>query len=80
MKLIIDIPQDVIAYVKETYKGNDVLYCAIKYGIPLDDVKTEINNLPRCWKSEDYEDAIQDAIEIIDKHIGERSNDGINMV
>lgn len=40
----------------------------------IEDIKSEINNLPRCWKSEDYEDATQDAIEIINRHIGERSN------
>ena len=36
MKLIIDIPEDVFTYIKEEYFGNDVAYCGVKYGIPLD--------------------------------------------
>ena len=37
MKLVIDIPEDVVADVKDTYTGDDVLYCAVKYGTPLEE-------------------------------------------
>lgn len=42
MKLIIDIPEDVMLDVKNTYVGNDVLYCGVKYGTPLDTHDEEI--------------------------------------
>lgn len=72
MKLIIDIPEDVIAYVKETYIGDDVLYCAVKYGTPfnsvIDDIKAEIADIYVGYRH-GYE-IRNDALEIIDKHIG----------
>ena len=42
MQVVIDIPEDVVADVKDTYTGDDVLYCAVKYGKPLDDIRSKI--------------------------------------
>ena len=39
MKLVIEIPEDVVVDIKDTYTGDDVLYCAVKYGTPFDDAK-----------------------------------------
>ena len=35
MKIVIDIPEEIIFDIKESYMGADVLYCAVKYGTPL---------------------------------------------
>ena len=35
MQIVIDIPKDIIYDIKESYMGEDVLYCGVKYGTPL---------------------------------------------
>ena len=35
MQIVIDIPEEIIFDIKESYMGADVLYCAVKYGTPL---------------------------------------------
>lgn len=35
VKLIIEIPKEIADDIKEAYKGDDVLYCAVKYSTPL---------------------------------------------
>lgn len=75
MKLVIDIPEDVVVDIKDTYTGDDVLYCAVKYGTPLDDIKAEIKNDACCGMNERYCDGLRKALKIIDKHIGERSEE-----
>ena len=35
MQIVIDIPEDIIYDIKESYMGEDVLYCGVKYGTPL---------------------------------------------
>ena len=72
-KLIIELPKEIADDIKETYKGNDVLYCAVKYGTLLDDVKAEIRELRDSWEKDCYHDeaeALNIALKIIDKHIG----------
>lgn len=91
MKLIIDIPKDVVADVKDTYTGDDVLYCAVKYGKPytnhnakafkecqrlrqaVEDIKAEINQI--CDDNGYQRIHKDDVFKIIDRHIGERSED-----
>lgn len=34
-EVVIKLPDEVYEDVKATYNGTDVLYCAVKYGIPL---------------------------------------------
>ena len=41
MEIVISIP-DEIANDLKNYKGNDVLYCATKYGKPLEKVLEDI--------------------------------------
>ena len=50
MEIVISIP-DEIANDLKNYKGNDVLYCATKYGKPLEKVLEDIRA-----KIEDEED------------------------
>ena len=73
MKLIIDIPEDVIAYVKETYIGDDVLYCAVKYGTQLEDIKSEIADIYVGYRH-GYE-IMADVLEVLDKYIGKENNE-----
>ena len=71
MKLIIDIPDN-------EYKQNRCYYDSVYHGIPLDDIKAEIEehvfvnqslNVDRaralCW-----------CLDVIDKHIGKTESEG----
>ena len=86
MKLIIDIPQDIYDYRDdEDYikMSADKISNVLQNGTPLDDIKTEIEQLnPVDYGSMfSYEshngakDMKMDVLDIIDKHIGERSED-----
>lgn len=75
MQIVIEIPEDVMLDVKNTYVGNDVLYCGVKYGTPLEDIRAEIEQIEegissyhndRPWIFKD------EVLEIIDKHTGVR--------
>lgn len=48
MKIVIDIPEEVIEDIKKTYEGCDVLYVAVKYGTPLDDKTGHWDKSCRC--------------------------------
>lgn len=66
IKLVIEIPQEVHEHAKNTSEDRTDEYSAMRAianGIPLDDVKAEINE--RLW-----EDDAERVFEIIDKHIG----------
>ena len=93
MKIVIDIPDKLY----EEYIANGIIYNtdsfrlfeAIANGIPLDDIKAEINQYGSIWvqytikghTDKDIEDLIEDVLSqakrqvlnIIDRHIGERS-------
>ena len=89
MKLVIDIPQKVKeAFDKASkddinfcfYDYNSVIGKAIKYGTPLDDVRQEIKSMYHTVEFMDefgsgYNYALDEIIEIIDKHIGKRNKD-----
>lgn len=75
MKLIIDIPDHIYSMVTNTgtfgcYRYNTSK--AIRQGIPLDDIKTEIPKLSH-WQTDDGQDLLMvaDALEYIDRHTGE---------
>ena len=92
MKLIIDIPEKTIAHIRSNYghgyKGlydedRDKIVDAIYHGIPLDDVKAEIqakyDSIP--WQYIQYDDGWIDALEwvlyILD-NIGKESEEKVN--
>ena len=35
VEIIVKLPDEIYEDIKATYNGDDVLYCAVKYGIPL---------------------------------------------
>ena len=83
MKLVIDIPEDVVADVKDTYTGDDVLYCAVKYGTPFDDAKYHEEHGEVIAAKELWEDAeralraiddIKTEIEELEENIAELPN------
>lgn len=75
MKLVIDIPEEIYIEKKEDYIG-DTLDRAIANGIPLEDIKTEIEDLTTYCSLDVYGKKYpvydkKDVIEILDKHIKE---------
>ena len=83
MKLIIDIEKDYYEIIKhEVEHGHDFKpYILIAHGIPLDDIRKEINDLPKTYPFINHIDTYvktDDVIRIIDRHIKERSNDAIS--
>lgn len=75
MKLIIDIPEKIIAHIRSNYghgyKGlydedRDKIVDAIYHGIPLDDVKAEIEGL-RCGQPL-RKFVVDECLSIIDKY------------
>lgn len=70
VKLIIEIPKPMYESVQSgTYCGT--LYEELKNGIPLDDVKAEIQNDACNYWGDEFVDGINHALEIID-NIGKR--------
>ena len=35
VEIIVKLPEEVYEDIKATYNGDDVLYCAIKFGTPI---------------------------------------------
>ena len=77
MQIVINIPEDIIYDIKESYKGEDVLYCGVKYGTPLpkvlDSIKAEIEKEIEWAKEhgcDEWLGAYGVCLEIINKHIG----------
>ena len=72
MKLIIDIPDKDYDEICKDYFLNDDIYTAIKNGIPLDDIRAELQdeyNDAKQWVGADnYLLGLKKAIEIIDKY------------
>lgn len=68
MKLIVDIPEDEYKAFQKSWRTIQScdygVACAIKRGIPLDEIKAKINE--RLW-----EDDAERVFEIIDKHMAE---------
>ena len=91
MKLIIDIPDniyDAIKKVQRIISGQrsgktllQILVNSVENGIPLDDVKAEINKniINEYTGQNEYEIALSDglelALQIIDKHIGKAESE-----
>lgn len=77
MKLIIDIPDISYKWVKTVMNREgavlfDEIYQAVGEGIPLEDIKAEIQgNYPLYLCPNPYEQAINDVLQILDKHIKE---------
>lgn len=79
MKLVIDIPN----YIYESVKNSNIcnyerfkIKEAIRNGIQLDDIKAEINNLPKLRYSSGERVYLDEVLEIIDKNIvKEKDND-----
>ena len=82
MKLIIDIPEELIESFNNAKKENafnyfrvynNTFYNAIRNGIPLEDIKTELNNLDFDFGNYyDETEAILNKINsVLDKHIEE---------
>ena len=78
MKVIINIPEEVTEDIKTNYKGDDVLYVAVKYGTPIPDnatvcdidaIRQEIDQIP-CAVLNRYT-----VLEIIDKHMEGATDD-----
>ena len=77
MKLIIDIDEDVYKkIVADKYAIYDKMFYSIKNGIPLDDIRAEINALSDYhWDKGDFDidvvnGMINEFLDIFDKHIG----------
>jgi len=71
MKLIIDI-HDI--------PRNDHERWVLEHGIPLEDIKAEIQSIRNSWEKDNYHDeadALTLALEIIDKHIGGKETEGV---
>ena len=48
MKILIELPEDVYDDVKDTYNGNDVIYCAVKNGKPYDAwIRVKVDDMGR---------------------------------
>ena len=94
MKLIIEIPRDDYEYIKRLnagytdYQTTLKLYHAVRSSIPLEDIKADIARYEAdCLLADDSKECkecdkivFSSIYDIIDRHIGERSKDGINMV
>lgn len=81
MKLIIDIPKRIYDVIKiRSAVMTSELHQAVLNGIPIEDIKTEITNIPitdtdghnNNWYREPQA-IIDDALRIIDKHIKEKN-------
>ena len=74
MKLIIDIPEEIYIEKKEDYIG-DTLDRAIANGIPLEDIKAEIEDNDEYmydnYGLSVYAIRTDDVLAILDKHIKE---------
>lgn len=72
MKLIIDIPDYEYRQIKEVYEKNDIVsstYSYIYHGILLDDVKSEIEALPKTYPFVNHIDTYvkeDDVLQILD--------------
>ena len=85
MKLVIDISETLKDIAdKEDAKTfshmmwQAILMDAVRNGTPLDDIRKEINDLPKTYPFINHIDTYvktDDVIRIIDRHIGERSKD-----
>ena len=84
MKIIINIPEDVIADIKENYVGDDVLYCGVKYGeivdVPIidaeedeDPYQADMDEAIKCIKDVEGDDAIW-AISLIEWACAKRTS------
>lgn len=73
MKIIIDIPKDAYKDISKhtncEWKSIIAIHNAIKNGIPLDDITTEIQQILDM----DWSDGLYQALRIIDRHIGENT-------
>lgn len=76
VKLIIEIPQTIYEDLKagkiysSLCEAPQGLLEGIQNGIPLDDVKAEISEIPKKYPmTVDYESGLNEALNIIDKHI-----------
>ena len=68
MKLIVDIPKDVKGIIDRKGTNENVtetLWQAVKNGIPLEDIKAEIENLPTRYCDLDYNLAVEDVLQIL---------------
>ncbi|MBR1904887.1 MAG: hypothetical protein IJ819_00290 [Clostridiales bacterium] len=65
VKLIIEMPVEAYEYWK-THRAEYVLAEAIEKGIPLDDVKKELQNDARDYGCDEFVDGINHALEILD--------------
>lgn len=77
MKLIIDIPDNVYAKVMEYYEFNgivDVVYGCVYRGIPLEQIKTEIERLHYHPKLDfiKNDEVVDMAVDIIDNTQGRK--------
>ena len=76
MKIVIDIPETMLDWLKNGYPNEDDMDNLIELvlnGTPLDDIKAEIKSLiERCDTDYEFEEilAYKTVLEIIDKHIG----------
>lgn len=81
MKVIIDIPDEMYRKIKNDEYTDVERYCgmlSIQNGTPLDDIKSEIQDIYVGYRHP-YE-IMADVLAVLDKHIEERSEDGNNMV
>ena len=82
MKLIIDIDEDYYNIIQKN-GGNNYVEDAVLNGTPLEDMKAEIVSRASI-DGDDYHNGfnfgLMTASQIMDKHIRERSNDGINLL
>ena len=81
VKLIIEIPKEDFKKLVNPYQHNEIqcnrLKRMVMHGIPLDDVKTEIQKLandPWNMKVGSVSEGLEDAIEILD-NIGKENED-----
>ena len=79
MKVIIDIPEYIYNVLMETGKYGFYRFDAkkaIKKGTSLDKITAEIENEKYIgFTPQDFADGLDVALEIINKHIAERSNE-----
>ena len=81
MKLIIDIPEERFNWIKELkgvtdYRTTQSLYESVKNGIPLEDIKAEIENLMPTISFDVFGNKFpvydqKEVLQILDKHIKE---------
>ena len=70
MKLIIDIPDYDLDNVQVGSIASKMIFKAVKNGIPLEDIKAEIESHIIESNGLDFNSALYIALKIIDKHIG----------